>query len=567
MDKRSKQFWWVLTLLALFGLFSAYLALNRIYQVDEAQNVFMARVTALGRQHHYYTNGSIFLLGPLSWIAGRAGTSEGMFLAARMLFLGVFWLNLALIPALAGFRIRSKAFLVTLLLVATLAPLLDYGFEIRHDNVLLTLLLLFWAVPRRFKGRPWVAFLLLGFLSGVMQFTAFKSFLYWLPLSVGVLTFPPLSMKASWPRRMVSWLGGLTAAALIARLLYGFDGSWSAYINGVRTAFDQSDGPIRFAPWETLIRLLDQTPLLMALGLAIFLRSARRVQTHGWKSLGWEGSGPEGILFFLATLALLANPTPYPYNLLHVVPFLFLWISKSLSDPGVEICGYPTVASRFQPLLVGILVFCHIIPFGRSAYRHLDWTNERQHLLMQLAESLTDPAHDRVFDAAGLIPTREGIGYQWFLHTLVMERFQNGTLVPLWKQFEANPPQVVLRNYRTNWMGQKEQRFLAEHYLPLADDILLLGSVLPTGGTFSCIHSGRYQVSLLNQDGITQTSGSLWIDGRPFRSGSILPLETGPQILQSKDQSRIQVVWIGPRLTNLPRIPNKDRRMLFVNWY
>ena len=48
-------------LLALLVVYSLYLSLTRIYQVDEAQNVFMARVTALATQHDYYTNGSLFL--------------------------------------------------------------------------------------------------------------------------------------------------------------------------------------------------------------------------------------------------------------------------------------------------------------------------------------------------------------------------------------------------------------------------------------------------------------------------------------------------------------------------
>lgn len=568
-EDRSRH--WInlaLGLLAVLFLYSLYLSVTRIYQVDEAQNVFMARVTALGTQHRYYTNGSLILLGPLSWIAGHSTTSEGMFTGMRLLFFGLYWVNLALIPLAAGYRIRSRAFLFTLLLAASMAPLLDYGLEIRHDNVLLGLMLLFWVVPRRFEGPPWVAFLLLGTISGIMQFTAFKAFLYWLPLSAGVLILPPDRLNAGWLKRGAAWSAGLLLAVLAVRGAYGSGGAWAAYVNGLHTAFGQSEGAIRFTPWVTLGRLLDQTPLLLGFGLAVAIRTISRIRSSSWRALGWEGSGPEALVLMLATMAFLVNPVPYPYNLLHLIPFLLIWVLRAQQDDGVEGFAPSLTGHKSWPLLVGTLLFCHIAPFATAAIRHLSWTNERQTHLMEASEALTDPARDSVFDASGLVASRESVGYQWFLHTLVMDSFRNGKLVPLWKQFRANPPQVILRNYRTDWMGHEEQLFLKDNYLALADDCFVLGGVLPPGGgTFNCLHAGRYLIQPLDLVGAAVSKGGMRVDNRPFGSGSVLELAAGPHEIQTEEGARIQAIWVGPRLSAPPALPNRDHRQLFVNWY
>ncbi len=101
----------------------------------------------------------------------------------------IFWLNLALIALATGERLLSRRGLVALLAAATLAPLWDYGFEIRHDNLLLTGLLLTWCVVRvRPKGPP--SYLVAGALAVAMQFTAYKAFVYVIPISLAILVFP-----------------------------------------------------------------------------------------------------------------------------------------------------------------------------------------------------------------------------------------------------------------------------------------------------------------------------------------------------------------------------------------
>src|SRR2546427_1781439 len=111
--------------LLVLGGFSVYLAITRIYQVDECQNLYMAMVLASGKASEFFTNGSLFLLGPLSWITRGCTNSENAFAYARFLYLLVFWLNLLLLAAVASGRLWSTQGLIVFAAAATLAPLWD----------------------------------------------------------------------------------------------------------------------------------------------------------------------------------------------------------------------------------------------------------------------------------------------------------------------------------------------------------------------------------------------------------------------------------------------------------
>ena len=166
---------WILLgcLIVLLGL-SVHLAITRIYQVDECMELVVTRILATGQAKTY--SGSIgLLLLPLSWAVHGATRSVDYFISARLVMVAIFWLNLVLIAIATGERLFSRRGLVALLGAATLAPLWDYGFEIRHDNLLLTGLLLTWCVVRvRPKGPP--SYLVAGALAIALQFTAYKAF-------------------------------------------------------------------------------------------------------------------------------------------------------------------------------------------------------------------------------------------------------------------------------------------------------------------------------------------------------------------------------------------------------
>src|SRR5215475_7180689 len=113
----SRRIVWIVLIIAFLGSlawYSSFLAANRIYQVDECQNIYMAKVLATGQTAEFFTNASLFLLGPLSWLTRRLQQSENIFSLARLLFLGIFWLNLFLVALIAGKRIRSTEGIIAL---------------------------------------------------------------------------------------------------------------------------------------------------------------------------------------------------------------------------------------------------------------------------------------------------------------------------------------------------------------------------------------------------------------------------------------------------------------------
>lgn len=543
--------------LLLLASYAGYLALHRIYQVDEAQNVYMARIVGTRATAAYYVNGSLFSLGPLAWITGTATNSTWMWNASRLYALAIFFTNTILLALATGIPLRNRAFPWVLLAAATLAPLWDYGFEIRHDNVILTgLLLSWWLVRSRQAERAW-GFAGLGGIAALLQFIAFKSFMYTLPLTAGLILFPPPPQRPRL-RLLMEWVGGALLGVLLARAAYGLHGSWETFLTGFRTSFGHAIDPGRFPAWDTLARLVYQVPLLLIGGLAVLWISLRD-RLRNRIPFSWEGSFPELLLLLMTLGLLLANPVPYAYNLVLLVPFLFLAIARWGTVTGWE----SILPSKRRALIGVVLASAHLVPFGISAERHLAFPNERQKLLMTLAESMTGP-EDPVYDGAGLVAARPSIHYQWFLHSLVMAKYRDGRLPPLAQTLAERPAPVLIRSYRTDWISAADHDFILEHYLALSDDFLVLGALVPdTPSTFRCLKPGRYMlISVGGADGVAR------IGEQSVRTGSILSLaQGGLPFVRTEGNAPMALAWIGPTRTTFPLLPAAHRRNLFINWY
>src|SRR5580765_9652 len=242
--------WSLLAVLASLFWFSIHLAARRIYQVDECQYIYMARVLSAHQGSTFFTDASGFTL-PLSWLDRLNPHSTAVFGRARIFMVGVFWLNLVLIALGTGEKLRSRGGLIALLAAATLAPLWDYGFEIRHDNVLLNGLLLMWFVLRvRPTGLP--SYFIAGAIAVGLQFFAFKAFAYTAPLSMAFLIFPPAACKLARWKLILAWVGGAVVAFLAARLLYGAMGLWQVYLTDLHGISGASVHTKRLLPWTTL---------------------------------------------------------------------------------------------------------------------------------------------------------------------------------------------------------------------------------------------------------------------------------------------------------------------------
>ena len=554
-------FWLPLGLLAAFAL---WLAVTRIYQVDETQNLYMAKVIAMDQTGTYFSNALLWMLGPLSWLIRSVEDSASLFLAGRLLFLGLFCLNIWLLVLATGVPLRSTAGRVALLGAATLAPLWDYGFEIRHDNLILTGLLLIWWLGRTRVGGI-TGFALIGFITALLVFVAFKAFAYAVPLSAALALFAPAG-RGRRLRLLALWLGGVAAGAIVAVLAYRVSGLWDVFLAGLPGGGDAVAVAVakatRFGPGIALERLLTQTPLLLGLAAGALLAFGRDLWRDRRRALAWQGAAPEVLLALGALGVLWINPTPFPYNLVNLVPFLYL-LAFRFAAP---LWPLARIDARYLSLAAGIILFTHIAPFASATWRHLDWTNDRQVLLMRAAEAMTDPVKDPVYDAAGMVPTRASIGYHWYLHSLNMQAMLDGRVPTVAQMLAKNPAPVLIRSYRTDWLPESDQRFIAESYVPLADDFLVLGRALPAGGgTYQVVHPGRYRLFALTE-GALRDLPEATLDGQPLGEQP-LALATGPIEIRCPPEYQPVMLWVGPKLRSPPDLGPGDHRRLFVNWY
>lgn len=545
-----------LGLLALLGLFSLYLGWNRIFQVDEVQYACVARFLADGRRS-FIQGVPTILVGPLTWIAGAASGAAQVLQFLRLPFVALMWVNATLLVKGGGFRLRSREGLLVLLLASTLAPMWDYGFEIRHDVVLVAGVLALFRTVRSEGLDPMGRALVEGALAALLQFIAFKAFMYTLPLlALGFITQRPDSPSA-WAKR-VAWLVlGMALGLLGGRLVHGLAGTWGLYWNSQMHSAATSVDVERFQPWASLRRLLEEAPLLACVGLAALMYppwEARRGGLRGWMRAPWF---PEWAFALVCLLMFLANPTPFPYNLIHLCPALFL-LALRFREP------FLAALVPGRRILLASAIALHAIPWGVATWRHVDMDNERQRQIIGLAEALTDPAIHRVFDGSGLVSTRMPIGEHWHIHTFTIRNWSDGTWTPVRTLLERNPTPVVLPNYRTDWLPKADKEFINSHYVALAEDIMVLGCIRP-GETFEwkVLAEGRYSVTLL---GVPQGGArSLAIDGRPAQEG-IQVLSRGSHTFGGPAGSGVQVVWVGPNLQSLP-FASRAPHPLFVNWY
>ena len=577
----------VLTVLLVW--FSLHLAESRIFQVDECTEVYTARLLATGQAKAYH--GAIGLLQfPIAWVAKTAARSEQLLTAGRFFMVEIFWLNVVLLALATGERLRSTRGMVALFGAATLAPLWDYGFEIRHDNLLLTGLLVTWCVVRiRPAGRQ--SYLIAGALAVAMQAVAHKAFAYFIPLTLAILVFPPPGHKLPRWKLALFWAGGALSAFVALRLLYALQGAGELSDfsgSGVSFVSQVSVSESRFGPWVTLSRLFGQTPLLLALVAAAAVAVTVEIRQRGRAALSWDGCLPEALLF-LGTLGILfVNPTPFPYNLLHLVPFAFLFAYRNGLRLWEEIARQPA----FLPVSVTILVFTHLVTFGLATRRHLEWTNTRQLVLIGLAEDLTDPLKDPVFDGVFMVATRPVIHPGSFLHSLTVRSLLQQDATHVADMLAARPAAVIMPNYRTDWLRKEDHAFIREHYVSLADDFWVLGKMLPVGGgSFEVIHPGRYQITpkeassilgtfdpssleLVAQirqameggNSLVKTNCVGMLDGAPL-TGKAVELTVGTHRIETASDCQPAVVWLGPRVERLHPMVNGDHRWLFNNWY
>lgn len=527
--------WLLFGLLGLLVFLSLWLALHRIYQVDEAQNAYMAWLMGTSQAHQAFVSAPAYLI-PFAWLARWAASPGIIYIELRLGFLILFWINLLLIVRGAGFQVRSRRGLIALLLVAMMPPFWTYGLEARHENVIVLGILLLWNLGRR-PGRleRW-SFLLMGGVAMGMQASAFKALAYWIPL-MGVMLFS--LQKLSPGGRWIAGFQWLLGAILVLAILVGLHlamGTWPSFM-AEQTGFLKSAGAVeRFAPLSALSRLFLQTPLLMGV---LLLPAVFRILRLPKVGLDWLSSTPEFLLFLWTMVLLGVNPNPFPYNVLTIVAVGCMAACTYL----VETLPSLNFRQETGPLLLGVVLMTQAVPFLVQVEALLEVNNDRQSILMDCATDLTDPARDVVYDGAGLVPTRRSLGYYWFVNIMNVQRYRSGAIPTFRSEAAHDAPAVILPTYRLSYLEPEDIQFIRANYLALAGDFLILGDASKnTDRSWICLHAGRYNVIL--PKGAPKDSW-LRLDDQPVNPG-IRFFSKGPHHIEASNAAAPTILWVGP---------------------
>ncbi|WP_306598496.1 hypothetical protein [Geothrix sp. 21YS21S-2] len=521
------------------------LAMTRVYQVDEAQTVYMATVLAKGWTGSLFTSGQLHL-HPLSLLAHIGSTSATTFLVFRACFWALFWVNAALAVRASGMRVRSLHGAKGLVLAGTLATWWAYALECRHDNILITGLLVLWILARRTRLPRDLVFLSLGFVSLLLHACLFKSIAVWAPLTALLVGLEPGGW-ATRARRAGWWLLGAAGCYLACWAFKAHAGIQSLGANG-QNALRVAVSSERFAPWHTLQMLLGTSPLLVAAMGGLVLLGAAQLRRRGLRKAWEEEAGfPEVLLFVLCAFAFLANPTPFPYNLATLSAGALVAI-LALGRPWLEPGAFRE--ARGLPFLVSLGLLLHLTPWAMRVAELFSMPNDRQEEIMAMTEAFTGP-DDPVYDGIGMVPTRKAPTYEWVINWANQGQFHER---PLFANLGDRVPPVVLPSYRLNYLPPADRAFLAANYLLLHKDFWVLGASPRTSaepGTWTCLRSGRYALIPLKPD-----PGPVTLDGQIIPQG-ITWIAKGTHQLAMDPASPSALSWVGPTVQRVP-VPGND---------
>ena len=528
-----------LVLGASFLILAAFVAWNRVFQVDEAQNVY--GLWLLGSHkfaaYDFYAPPHLFLLRPLLWLAD---TAPALYLSVRMAWLTVFAALGWLLLRASGIRQGDPLFTPAVAAVGLSAPLWTYGLEIRHEVPGVLALLGCWTLLAPFDGRPRrFAYLLVGGLSGFVLLNAPKHILFLAPLLLLALVLPhPAYSPRSRFRLLADLLGGFVAGVSMLLLLHLWFGSAGVMVRTYFAFFQGVSDVKRTMPKALVTVLLLQTPLLAGFLLwraGDFVARARR--TH--LSDPWRSGAAQWIWMGSVVLGTLANPVAFPYNSLSIVAVGWVLTMR----PSLDFFFRVTRSRRRRSIGWSLLILGLGLPWALQLLTLLGWTNHRQLQLMKAAAALTDPATDRVFDAAGLVPGREAVAPTWFIHLMNAPLLRKEGPNSLYSRFVAHPPAVLIPSYRWNYLGRPTLEFIRDNYLPLAPDLWVPGAQLHDGdGSWTCILAGRYWVS-------GAESGSLQCDGVSVPQGTA-EFSRGDHTCAVPTGTQVKLTWIGPGLVS-----------------
>lgn len=558
----------VLTIVAVLAMPTVT---GRHFQVDEFYCSYNCRLLfdPENQDKGVHPQPYMAVLGYLT--AGFEETTD-ILLTYRGIFFVLFLANLILAAhAQFAFPSRLGRWLV-LLGFASLYPLWLFGLEIRHDNMLLTGNLALFFLTQRAAHRGTLS-ATAAFLGGVAVFWTFisahKGFAYAFPYGALLVathsTAPGIRAALVERARKAAWLvAGTGSAAAVTSILLAATGSFTVNWNGIFAFAHHLEDLQRFSHWGTTLSAAFHYPHLFALSLVflvvVAVDTARQVFAKNglarregptvhqeFPSRGLTTAQVAAIYLLWSFVVHLANPKPFPYNLLHLVPFVFFAAVAAIARLHASGSVWKTaLATLALANGIGGLHASNSFPYG-----HAD--NQYQLGYIRAAEALTDPKQDSVLDGVGMVLTRKPPDRDWLVHSSFMSAYDRGARTSFTELLESGSSPVVMTNYRWSWFSEREWSTLRRRYVQLAKDFWVLGShASGREGRFEIYREGRYFVVFSPRTqgatvGTTAGTTDITVDGRIVPAGAVYLARGIHQFTVPIDEG-VLVSWAGPRL-------------------
>jgi hypothetical protein len=557
-DRSIKILWclWVVFVL-FFGLPSAY---NRQFHVDEFQIAYNISLLASAVDKEYLSSFGFYMLPFINMLKDETSTINGL-LWLRLSFFTVFLCSLTALAYLQPFYKGAIQRVVVLAGISMSFLLWKHGFEIRPDTFLVLCEVLFIGVAYlAIEGRisTKLAVSLVGLLTPITILISLKSIAYVFPFSLLCLVF---SLWANKNFSITSLLGSaiLYAASFfisgsIMALIYHVSGFLEYQVEFLFDFFHFLSGSYRFSPFHNFEDVFLGNPILLIfsiIGLVELIKNFRclRKEKLLLHLCTWA-------FFLWAVVVQFINPTPFPYNEVHLIPFFFL---TALSGAKMFFAFDSNYQKRLVPIcvLLGLgATFVH--QYNRDQF--FQTGNEHQFHYISTAESLSDYREGKILDGVGMVLSRPPVSKNWMLHSLLMNDYKAGSRETFANIIEEKVPEVVISNYRWGWLGESEFNFLSQRYKKIAPQMYVLGGDLGvTEDRFLTYRAGRYIV----QYGDSEIP--VKIDGSDVEDSEIVFLEAGSHTVNTNNVL-ISYLWIGPRANKLPAIGGNALAMpLFQN--
>jgi hypothetical protein len=216
----------------------------------------------------------------------------------------------------------------------------------------------------------------------------------------------------------------------------------------------------------------------------------------GWRLAALESAERRAWIFSVAiTVMVFAQPSPWPYNFVLVIPFLALWAPQVVT-------AIPAGNGLTKHVALTILVTALGMSFVRNV-QVLAHNNAFQNETVRRAELLLRPG-DTYFDGIGMIVTHQQAGWKlpgqvisWDTPTLKALRgaVARGD-VNHFERIFAGAPKLWILSYRTLAIEDILTPYLMDAYIPIYPNVLIAGRALDgdIGFLFRVRWPGRYRL-------------------------------------------------------------------------